>query len=108
MKTFKGISGADMAEWCALLADDNAIHLSQSAAEAAGFGPRRVNPGPANLAYVLSCLSPDQEADVQEIDAQFLDNVFEDDTVEARIEDGRATLTRDGSVVVTATLRLRT
>lgn len=108
MKRFDDISGADMAEWCALLADDNAIHLSRTAAEAAGFGPRRVNPGPANLAYVLACLSPDQEADVQEIDARFLGNVFEHDTVEARIEDGSATLTRDGSVVVAATLKVRT
>ncbi len=102
MKEFKNISGPDMAEWCEYLADDNAIHLSRDAAEAAGFGPNRVNPGPANLAYVLSCLPVDAEATVTEIDARFLGNVLEGDTLDASLEDGAGRLDRDGSPVVSA------
>lgn len=102
MKEIEPVSGEDMAEWCELLADDNAIHLSRSAAEAAGFGPRRVNPGPANLAYLLACLDPEAEGTVTEIDARFLGNVLEDDRLQAHFEDGEARLERAGERVVLA------
>lgn len=107
MKEFNQISGPDMAEWCEYLADDNAIHLSKDVAERAGFGPHRVNPGPANLAYILSCLSPEAEAGVAEIDARFLGNVLEGDTVHAGIEDGKGRLERHGSVVVSADIKVK-
>ncbi|WP_170161988.1 MaoC/PaaZ C-terminal domain-containing protein [Paracoccus siganidrum] len=77
---FGPVSGPDMAEWCAFLRDDNAIHLRREAAEAAGFGPRRVNPGPANLAYVISAvMAAHPQAEFVEIAAFFAGNVFEDD-----------------------------
>ena len=107
MREFKDISGPDMAEWCEYLADDNAIHLSRAAAEQAGFGPFRVNPGPANLAYILSCLSPETEADIAEIDARFLGNVLEGDTLRAGIEDGTGRLERDGTAVLSAAITFR-
>ncbi len=79
-QSFGPVSGPDMAEWCAYLNDDNAIHLCREAAEAAGFGPRRVNPGPANLAYVLSAVMAAQpRTQFAEVTAYFADNVFEDD-----------------------------
>lgn len=101
-RTFDAISGPEMAEWCELMADDNAIHLTQAAAEAAGFGPRRVNPGPANLAYLLSCLPSRAEEGLSEIDVHYTGNVFEGDNLHATVEGDRATLTRDGAVLVTA------
>lgn len=74
------VNGSDMAEWCDWLRDDNAIHLSREAAEAAGFGPRRVNPGPANLAHALSAvMAADPQAEFAEITAIFTANVFEGD-----------------------------
>lgn len=101
-RTFDDVSGPEMAEWCELMADDNAIHLTQAAAEAAGFGPRRVNPGPANLAYLLSCLPPQAEEGLSAIDIHYTGNVFEGDDLCATVEGDRATLTRDGTVLVTA------
>ncbi|MFT4149837.1 MAG: MaoC/PaaZ C-terminal domain-containing protein [Paracoccaceae bacterium] len=103
------VSGPDMAEWCAMLRDDNAIHLRREAAEAAGFGPRRVNPGPANLAYVISAaMAARPEAEFAEITAFFASNVFEDDLLTITLEDGdRASLSAAGREmpVLTATLR---
>lgn len=96
-----------MAEWCDLLADDNAIHLSQDAANAAGYGPRRVNPGPANLAYLLSCLTSEAEETLKGVDAYFTGNVFEGDDLSATLDGEKATLTRDGSVLVTAVLEAK-
>lgn len=77
---FGPVSGADMAEWSGYFNDDNAIHLDRDAAMAAGFGPRRVNPGPANLAYALSAaMAADPQAEFAEITAHFAANVLEDD-----------------------------
>lgn len=77
-----------------MLRDDNAIHLSRDAAQAAGFGARRVNPGPANLAYVISALMAQQpEREFAEITAVFSGNVFEDDLLHITLqEDGSANL----------------
>lgn len=85
---FGPVSGEDMAEWSDFLRDDNAIHLRRDAAEAAGFGPRRVNPGPANLAYVLSAaMTENPSAEFAEITARFLGNVFEGDLLTIRMRD---------------------
>ncbi|MCU4652115.1 MaoC/PaaZ C-terminal domain-containing protein [Roseibacterium sp. SDUM158016] len=91
-----------MAEWCAALNDDNAIHLDRAAAEANGFGPRRVNPGPANLAYLLNALmAAGRGNEIVEIEARFLGNVLEGDRVLVAgtpatpgMEDTRLTLAR--------------
>ena len=102
-RDFKDISGPDMAVWCEMLADDNAIHLSREAAEAAGFGPRRVNPGPANLAYLMSLVGED----IAHVDARYSGNVFEGDDLTARVlREGDPTetqLLRGDDVVVSAT-----
>ena len=103
------VSGPDMAEWCAMLHDDNAIHLRREAAEAAGFGPRRVNPGPANLAYVISAaMHARPGVEFAEITAFFAGNVFEDDHLTVTLTDGvsHATLSAKDreAPVLTATL----
>ncbi|MEC7761972.1 MAG: hypothetical protein VX874_08720 [Pseudomonadota bacterium] len=101
---FGPVSGPDMADWCTLLNDDNQIHLTREAAQAAGFGPNRVNPGPANLAYLMSALMQDDPDTVfASVDARFIGNVLEDDHLIARTDGSEATLLRDGTPVVTAT-----
>ncbi len=106
-RDFNDISGPDMAVWCEMLADDNAIHLTREAAEAAGFGPRRVTPGPANLAYLMSLL----DEDIAHVDARYSGNVFEGDDLTARILTEGATtdtrLTRGDDVLVSATFTFR-
>lgn len=95
--SFGPVSGPDMAEWCALLRDDNAIHLRREAAQAAGFGPRRVNPGPANLAYVISAaMAAHPQAEFAEIAAFFADNVFEDDRLAVRLTSEGGALHAEG------------
>lgn len=74
-----------MALWCEALRDDNAIHVDPAAAEALGFGPRTVNPGPANLAYLLNMVmeaQPDRE--VRSVEAALMGNVLAGDAVFAQ------------------------
>jgi acyl dehydratase len=92
-----------MAEWSAWLRDDNAIHLSREAAEASGFGPRRVNPGPANLALLISAvLRADPGAEFASITADFTGNAFEGDELDTALSADSASLTRAGEVLVSA------
>jgi len=74
-----------MALWCEALGDDNAIHLDPAAAEALGFGPRTVNPGPTNLAYLLNLVMEAQPgAQVRCVDAALMGNVLAGDGVTAQ------------------------
>lgn len=106
--TIGPVDGPAMAEWCAILRDDNAIHLRREAAEAAGFGPRRVNPGPANLAWLISRVLKDRpEAEIAELSAHFSGNVFEGDLLTATLAGDEAALARDGEPLLTARFRFR-
>jgi acyl dehydratase len=82
--------------WCEIMRDDNAIHTDPEAAARAGFGPRRVNPGPANLAALLNgWLAAFPGQDPERIEAAFLGNVFEGDALDCRFgPDGEASLHR--------------
>ena len=83
-RSFTGIDTATMREWCEILADDNPIHLDPAAAQALGFGPRTVNPGPANLAYLLTLLEDAAPGMTPaSLDAAFLGNVLSGDTAMA-------------------------
>lgn len=70
-------------------------------------GPRRVNPGPANLAALLTLAGDD----IAHVDARFTGNAFEDDTLTAELgtpaPDGTRTarLSRGDEVLVTARIR---
>ena len=73
-----------MVVWADLLHDPNPIHLDKAAVQAAGLGERRINQGPANLAYILNMLAaalPDWR--VESTDVRFMANVLEDDRVVA-------------------------
>ena len=76
------VDPAAMAVWATLLHDPNPIHLDKAAVQAAGLGERRINQGPANLAYILNMLArafPGWR--VERTDVRFMANVFEDDRV---------------------------
>ncbi len=74
-----------MALWCEALGDDNAIHVDPAAAEALGFGPRTVNPGPTNLAYLLNmAMEARSGAQIRSVEAALLGNVLAGDAVVAR------------------------
>lgn len=79
------VPAGPMPLWCEALGDDNAIHLDPAAAEALGFGPRTVNPGPTNLAYLLNmALEARPGAQVRSVEAAFLGNVLAGDAVIAQ------------------------
>jgi 3-hydroxybutyryl-CoA dehydratase len=70
--------------WAGLLHDPNPIHLDRAAVVAAGLGDRRINQGPANLAYIINMLRralPDRR--LGSIDVRYMANVLEDDAVVA-------------------------
>ncbi|NJC32892.1 acyl dehydratase [Sphingomonas jejuensis] len=109
------VPGPEMADWCQALRDDNPIHLDRAAAERLGFGPYRVNPGPANLAYLLNMVMiDDPDAEIARVEASFLANLLEGDRAVAVGElaaPDRVTASlhrpRDGEPVVTAVIELR-
>ena len=73
-----------MMVWADLLHDPNPIHLDVAAVKAAGLGDKRINQGPANLAYILNMLArafPDWR--VETTDVRFMGNVLEGDCVVA-------------------------
>jgi len=73
-----------MVVWAEVLHDPNPIHLDRAAVMAAGLGDRRINQGPANLAYIVNMLhAAFPGARVGELDVRFMANVFEDDAVTA-------------------------
>jgi len=85
-RNFTGIDTASMREWCDILGDDNPIHIDPAAAQALGFGPRTVNPGPANLAYLLTVLEDAAPGMTPaSLDAAFLGNVLSGDTAAATV-----------------------
>ena len=78
------IDPAAMRVWADLLHDPNPIHLDRAAVRAAGLGDRRINQGPANLAYIVNMLhAAFPEAQVADLDVRFLANVLEEDAVVA-------------------------
>lgn len=80
--TFDGIDTASMRAWCDILHDDNPIHLDPAWAAQLGFGERTVNPGPANLAYLLTLLEKAAPGVTPaRLDASFLGNVLSGDTL---------------------------
>lgn len=73
-----------MVVWARLLHDPNPIHLDRAAVQAAGLGDRRINQGPANLAYIVNMLHAAFPGhSVGALDVRFMANVLEDDAVTA-------------------------
>lgn len=74
-----------MVIWAGLLHDPNPIHLDRDAVRAAGLGDRRINQGPANLAYIVNMLHAEFPGHrIGTLDMCYMVNVLEDDTVTAR------------------------
>ena len=67
-----------------ILADPNPIHLDPQAVKIAGLGERVINPGPANLAYVIDTLThafPRHR--LRDLKSRYTANVFDGQTVQA-------------------------
>jgi acyl dehydratase len=93
-----------MRVWSEAARDANPIHVDAAAAEALGFGPRCINPGPINLAYIVNMLEaalPD--ADITHIEARFSGNVAAGDSVIAQ-----GHMTGEARDHITASLRRAT
>ncbi|PXA84815.1 hypothetical protein DMC47_39355 [Nostoc sp. 3335mG] len=72
-----------MGAWVKLLRDANPIHVDVAAAQALGFGPHTVNPGPTNLAYAMNMMMQARPGCYpREIHAQFSGNILSDDSIE--------------------------
>ncbi len=83
--TLDSVPAEAMRTWCEALRDDNAIHLDPAAAEALGFGPRTVNPGPTNLAYLMNMVMEARPGQpIRSVEAAMLGNVLAGDSLVAR------------------------
>lgn len=108
--TIEAVSDHDIETWCALMRDRNPIHLDADAAQALGFGPRVVNPGPANLAYLFNMmLEAMPGCEILEVSAMFHGNAQSGDrlcasgaAVDAQESVYDAQLTCEGRVLVRA------
>lgn len=104
------VSAEAMFSWVEALRDVNPIHVDPQAASALGYGPRTVNPGPTNLAYVLTMLMAAAPGEYPaRIEARFLGNVLSGDNLEVtcdRADDGifraRLKIAGDGEIVLDA------
>ena len=90
------VDPAAMVVWAGLLHDPNPIHLDVAAVQAAGLGDRRINQGPANLAYIINMLhAAFPGARLTGIDVRYMANVLEEDAV---VAGGTVTDVADGRV----------
>lgn len=79
-----GIDPKSMVVWAGLLHDPNPIHLDVAAVQSAGLGDKRINQGPANLAYILNMLARGLPGwQVDSLDVRYMANVLEGDHVTA-------------------------
>jgi acyl dehydratase len=89
----EAVSPENMRRLAETLRDPNPIHLDPAAVAKLGLGDRVINQGPANLAYIINMLhAAFPEAQLLQLDARFLANVFGGDAVEAG---GRVTAIAD-------------
>jgi 3-hydroxybutyryl-CoA dehydratase len=78
------VSPDAMRAWSVFLADPNPIHLNVEAVKAQGLGDKRINQGPANVAYMMNLLmGAFPGCTINSMDSRFLDNVYEGDRVTA-------------------------
>lgn len=95
----ESVSPQNMRRLAETLRDPNPIHLDPSAVAKLGLGDRVINQGPANLAYIINMLHAAlPAAQLLQLDARFLANVFGGDAVEAG---GRVTAVGEGGKRIT-------
>lgn len=79
---FGPVDPRSMVAWSEILRDTNPIHLDVEAVKAMGLGARRINQGPANLAYLINAvLLSFPGAKIERIENRFIGNVLEDDMI---------------------------
>lgn len=112
--TIDPVAAEPMALWADALNDANPIHSDRAAADALGFGPHTVNPGPLNLTYALNLvLSAMPNQDIASIEARFLGNLLSEQgiaatgTIDGDVADLAVMRIEDGRPVVLATATLR-
>lgn len=97
---FGPIDPRSMATWAGLLKDPNPIHLDVEAVKGMGLGDRRINQGPANLAYLINpVLQTFPGARFERIVNRFIGNVFEGDMIVATGTVTRVDPSTDGTRV---------
>lgn len=78
------VSPEAMRDWSVFLADPNPIHLDVKVVKAKGLGDKRINQGPANVAYMMNMLmAAFPGCRIEDMNSRFLDNVYEGDRVVA-------------------------
>jgi len=78
------VSPETMKIWAPILHDPNPIHLDREAVKAKGLGDRLINQGPINLGYIVNMLhAAFPGGTISTISNRFVDNVYEDDALEA-------------------------
>jgi acyl dehydratase len=83
-RRIESVSPQNMRRLAETLRDPNPIHLDPAAVAKLGLGDRVINQGPANLAYIINMLhAAFPGAQLLQLDARFLANVFGGDAVEA-------------------------
>jgi acyl dehydratase len=79
----ESVSPDAMKDWAKFLHDPNPIHLDVEVVKAKGLGDKRINQGPANVAYIMNMLmNAFPGGQIVAMESRFVDNVWEDDTVE--------------------------
>ena len=76
--------------WSSVLNDPNPIHLDNKIVKKLGLGDKCINQGPANIAYILNCISSNfKEYQLIEVKNKLNGNVFSGDkiVVEGKISD---------------------
>ena len=94
--------------WSQVLNDPNPIHLDNKKVEELGLGNKCINQGPANIAYILNCISSNfPEYQLIKINNKLNGNVFSDDRVfvEGQISDIE---NKNGYLIVSIILDLHT
>lgn len=98
--TIPSVSAEAMADLAEILRDPNPIHLDPAAVMAAGLGNRRINQGPANMAYVMNMLaSALPDAELKSMSIAFTANACEGDCVTAHAEVTRVATQGDATEI---------
>ena len=72
----------NLVTWSKVLNDPNPIHFDNSKVKELGFGNKCINQGPANIAYIINCISSNfPEYRLIEIKNKLNGNVFSDDKI---------------------------
>ena len=76
------VKQSDLVTWSKILNDPNPIHLDKNKVIELGFGHDCINQGPANIAYVINCISKNfKDYELLSINNKLKGNVFSGDEI---------------------------